>query len=754
MRHRSQTSCPLAERLIFSSTQTLHHHSAELAPVQASLARWCTSVLYILDKGCCYLRFSKSHSTDQLTRTGFYLHFIILGIICFLSCKQPLPEVPHQTAGSAPGSSQAGWWHPLTFRNFFATICQDFDILAQTFWTDSQNIYPFGVGALTDCPNNTEAITQGWAPFLWLAQGDRHCKIFWRVVQQFLITIFDLFVSSGTCNIDLFWILLAWIVFGCLHSCWIRLPLSGALTISLQPDGRFTRPCWTNLETRQNPQVFAPVLPDSDPGGKPGPKSRRRRFVSFAWVITVLLFWMAGPVPFYIADRGEGCTPAMRSAEMSLPWPYLLNIPSDMKPHGMQPQMRSSAPIVQKPIPNRKVVKRSLHRAQKRASLHGMTWYRGQCMMPQDFLNMGMPALATPIQPNNAAAATTCHQQNKPKKRLMCMTWNGGGLASHRLYEVKQWLQIQHIQIAVIAETRWTFQSTWSDQSWHHIHSADPSHRGSGVLVLIAKSLCPESNLRWHEVIPGRLVHVRLMMPARNIDVLGCYQHVYTRDTTCKSKRESFWKALDHHLSMLPNRNTLVILGDMNCSLTESKGCCGSTCFRWQNQLHQGSFHADAGRFTSLLKLHGLVALNTWDPTTGPTFLQNGHARRIDYICTRAQFADGGAKSPKILWNAPFMPLTQTGHAPILGHLPLYWIPPDTQVNGLTPHQRQQGRLAQMTNTMTWQTFMNAAPDAIWNQLQTVLTSDCQELDTVHVTATHEFKKHFPAVSKTLSLAP
>jgi exonuclease III len=324
----------------------------------------------------------------------------------------------------------------------------------------------------------------------------------------------------------------------------------------------------------------------------------------------------------------------MRSAEMSLPWPYLLKIPSDMKPHGMQPQMRNSVPIEPKPIPNRKVVKRSLQRAQKRASTHGMTWYRGKCMTPQDFLNMGMPALDTSAQTPKAAAITTCHRQNMPKKRLLCMTWNGGGLASHRLDEVKQWLSLQQIHVAVVSETRWTFQSTWSDNGWHHIHSADPSHRGSGVLILIAKKLCRETNLRWSEVIPGRLVHVRLLMPARNIDILGCYQHVFTRDSACKSKRETFWKAFDHHLSQMPHRNTLVILGDMNCSLAESQGVCGTTCFRWQDKLHSGTTHADGGRFLSILKLHGLVALNTWNSKLGPTFTQNGHASRIDFICT------------------------------------------------------------------------------------------------------------------------
>ena len=212
----------------------------------------------------------------------------------------------------------------------------------------------------------------------------------------------------------------------------------------------------------------------------------------------------------WLADRGEGCTPAMRSAEMSLPWSYLLNIPSDMKQHGTQPQMRSSAPSEPKPIPNRKVVKRSLQRAQRRACVHGLTWYRGKCLTPQDFLAMGLPSLEKPAQPPKPAAITSCHSQHMPKKRLTCMTWNGGGLASHRLDEVKQWLSLQQIQIVVLTETRWTFQSTWSDNTWHHIHSADPSHRGSGVLVLIAKRLCPEPNLRWSEAIPKHR-HPRLL---------------------------------------------------------------------------------------------------------------------------------------------------------------------------------------------------------------------------------------------------
>ena len=452
------------------------------------------------------------------------------------------------------------------------------------------------------------------------------------------------------------------------------------------------------------------------------------------------------------ADRGEGCTSAMRSAGTSLPWPYLLKIPSDVKQHGTQPQMRNSAHVELKP--NRKIVKRSLQRAQRRAQAHGMTWYRGQCLTSQDFLRMGMPPLSDPAPIQQPAAIETCHRHNTPKKRLVCMTWNGGGLASHRLDEVKQWLHVQKIHIAVLSETRWTFQATWSDNAWHHIHSADPAQRGSGVLILIAKSLCSAENLRWNEVVPGRLLHVRLLMPARNIDILGCYQYVFSKDHACKQNRENFWKALDHQLSQMPARNTLAVMGDMNCSLFESHGVCGTTCFRWQDALHQGPAHADGGRFLSILKLHGLVALNTWNSSLGPTFNQHGHASRIDYICTRQQFADGGAKSLQIIWQAPFMPLTRAGHAPIVGHLPLYWIPTVQQKAGLTPHQRKQGRQAMMDRSETWNMFRQEAMASIWHHMEHVLTSGHQDLDTVHEIVLKQFSAHFPAASSQQRFMP
>ena len=320
--------------------------------------------------------------------------------------------------------------------------------------------------------------------------------------------------------------------------------------------------------------------------------------------------------------------------------------------------------------------------------------------------------------------------------------------------EIKLWLHMQKIQVAVISETRWSFQSTWSDQEWHHIHSADQAHRGSGVLILVAKRLCKAADLRWNELVPGRLVHVRLMQTTRNIDIVGCYQHVFTRDKACLQHREQFWTALDSLLTQLPARNTLTLLGDLNCSLPAATGICGNAKYRWQDKTIPGTTHPDSNRFLTVLKKHGLVALNTWNSSTGPTFISTGGTSRIDYFCTRKQFADGKARDIQCLWNAPFQPFAQAGHAVLIGHIAMYWIPPTSKLTGLTPHQKLQGRIAKMTNSTAWQNYVATVAPDLSHHLTQVLTSEADDLITVHDHALHHFSQFFPAASTAISPSP
>jgi len=181
-----------------------------------------------------------------------------------------------------------------------------------------------------------------------------------------------------------------------------------------------------------------------------------------AIILVICCAWTSGFSATTFPDMGwgEGCIPSMGDAETSQSWTAILNTLPDVKQHGPRPPKCARAPMQLKPQKASQVVKRSLFRAQRRAEALGMTWYKGQCLTPKDFLKMGM----APIQQNVPAARqtdlTACHQHNRPKKRLACFCWNGGGLASHRLDELKQWLSLQNLHIAVVTETRWTFQST------------------------------------------------------------------------------------------------------------------------------------------------------------------------------------------------------------------------------------------------------------------------------------------------------
>ena len=107
---------------------------------------------------------------------------------------------------------------------------------------------------------------------------------------------------------------------------------------------------------------------------------------------------------------------------------------------------------------------------------------------------------------------------------MLSLEW--GGTAIERLDEIKAWLANQAISIVVISETRWTFENTWSDANWHYVHTGDPQTRGSGVLIMVSAQLCTAADLRWEVCVPGRLLHLRILMPVRNVDVIGCYHSV------------------------------------------------------------------------------------------------------------------------------------------------------------------------------------------------------------------------------------
>ena len=437
----------------------------------------------------------------------------------------------------------------------------------------------------------------------------------------------------------------------------------------------------------------------------------------------------------------EGCVLSMQNTETDSSQFLLQLLQNSVKQHGTQPAMSRGSPAW--PTSHR-VVKRSLQRAHRRALTYGFAWYRGRCFSAHDFVGLPPPMTPQRSPKNQMNGATAGFHLHTPRRRFTSVCWNPGGLASHRLDELKQWLSLHKVDVVVLPETRWSFSNEWTDADWIHVHTGSPA-RGQGVLVMISKRLCQPMQLRWSEIIPGRLVHVRIPTANRYLDVIGCYQHTNRPSADCRHHRSQWWRALDTCLSALPQRNTLLVLGDFNCSLAPIPSLAGSNWYRWNGSLQTGAQHPDSSEFEAVVRQHGLVALNTWNAKTGPTYAKMDHHSRIDFCFTRASMADGEARRAQPLWDAPFVSPSPDGHAPLLCTIPKLWIP--AQFSGPTRVSKMQLSRCRQTwleGHETWDEFSAALTTKFHRHFAQVRTSDSDCIEQLHHIASQTMHETFP----------
>jgi len=483
-----------------------------------------------------------------------------------------------------------------------------------------------------------------------------------------------------------------------------------------------------------------------------GPKSRH----SFAYRLTGIgLLLLLGMTDIHNTRWqncwGEGCDPSMGVTEVfdnatTWTWPRT-------KQHGQQPQMCNRTQLGPD-FANRKskVEKRSIQRAYRRSLRLGSAWYRGQHYSSTDFERMGCrpnntPVAHTPISPGLQHDWEQCHKHHSAKKRIQFWQWNCGGLAIPKLDEVKAWLAMNHIDVAILVETRMQFDSEWSDATWNILHSGEGPNRGKGIMILISKRLCRSSQIKWQNHVGGRLVHVRLNLPTRPLDVVACYQHTFQPNQSCLHNRDIMWTKIDNVLQGIPNRNGLILLGDFNSALQQTHGLIGHGTFHWKGKETTGRIHSDHGRFLNILRGHALVVLNSWDKTLGPTYVHGDQASRLDYACVRQPFADSLAKQVRYLWQSPFIQQTTHGHVPILCSIARHWIPENrqTSIQQVTMQQRQAGRLAYLAQTPEWQVFTQQSQQCL-NQHLGDFTADVDNtLDQMHKEVMRLYCKAFPS---------
>ena len=309
--------------------------------------------------------------------------------------------------------------------------------------------------------------------------------------------------------------------------------------------------------------------------------------------------------------------------------------------------------------------KRSFRRAQKRAAIHGYTWYKGKLCTPS-MLGTNFTGFSEDTLPNHNVSPKAANK----RKRLTIFSWNAGGLPPSAWDYLQQWADLQDIDIICIQETHWPFTSEWQSAGYHILHSGEGSSR-SGLLCMVSRKICSQHELAWNEIVPGRLVHMRIHGSSRHIDLISVYQHIF--HSSRLDQRQEIWTKLSELLGQLSQRHNLIMLGDFNTSLTRQSDAVGVPTYLHHGERCRGTLHGDQHLFHNLLTVHALTTLNTWNFGLGPTY-QFGHQHsRIDFICVRRHFSDNTSKQIQYLDDFPLICQQGASHIPQLCSVLKVW---------------------------------------------------------------------------------
>ena len=234
----------------------------------------------------------------------------------------------------------------------------------------------------------------------------------------------------------------------------------------------------------------------------------------------------------------------------------------------------------------KQVAKRSFRRACKRAQQHGFTWYKGGLVSATHLGVQHAPSVPMEKLPNNIPSH--CH---KPRQRLSCFSWNTGGLSSDAWDAFQVWIEKQQIDIIALQETHWPFSSEWVQSKYWALHSGSGGRSGS-LMCLVAKTFCPDHLISWHEPVPGRLQHLRIHGKNKCIDVINIYQHVHASNRM--DQRQEIWDQLSVLLDSLPKRNNVILMADLNTSLSIRTTMVGLDTYAWNSERRRGPVHQDS----------------------------------------------------------------------------------------------------------------------------------------------------------------
>ena len=334
-----------------------------------------------------------------------------------------------------------------------------------------------------------------------------------------------------------------------------------------------------------------------------------------------------------------------------------------------------------------RIKKRSLRRALRRAEREGGALYKGRALLQW----------SPPYEPTMLLAPRKprprCHD------RIKLVHWNCGGYSQALQLEWHTWLQKDPaLGIFILAETHWSFSIEFQSQGWTMVHSGVEGKKGAGVMVGIRSDLLDAGTLKWHEVEPGRLLHVRCNLQKQQYDILALYQHATARVAADKleelrRKRNRLWKLLDGTIAGFPFRSSLIIAGDFNMVLSPLAEVAGPG-------IKPGSDVAwlleEREEVMNILKSRRLTALNTWSKPAVTYKHPNGESQ-IDYVIVRKQSADLEAKQCRPT-KTPLAGWRSAGHDPVVASIQLNWRPWQQSVSASKESKIDSPTVEQVTN--------------------------------------------------------
>lgn len=298
--------------------------------------------------------------------------------------------------------------------------------------------------------------------------------------------------------------------------------------------------------------------------------------------------------------------------------------------------------------------KRSYKRALKRAEANGSAWYRGQWLSLATLRKSYVSNAATKTEAQHIPAASRSQCKRGSRFSLRVFSWNCGGLSNLK-DELHTWLQ-EHgsdYSVVLLQETWYKTDMDFIDRGWICINSGigeGAARAHAGVMVLLRKDVFDQSHVRFHSVVPGRVLHVQALCRGGWLNVVNVYQYSWglaADEAQLLTKRATIWDKVRDTLGQIPKGNFLIAGGDLNTATGALLPWLG------RGMLQKDKASTDSDCLEQLVQDYNLCAVNSFGRPTTFTYVHEGYKvpRKsfVDYVLLRK--FQSGTSSAQMLSN-------------------------------------------------------------------------------------------------------